>query len=389
MNAVLKIVLAAGLLGEAAVSASAQQFASESVWAADSGPSLFQSLGIQTSSAEAREQLLPPVTARIVIAGSQSQSARTYKTAALSAQVRTQMPNVQPYVPAQSAPASPPSEAIARGAGTRSVSPQPAVIVPQAEQVGGEAVPVLVAQTMTPEPVSMSITIPSLGPWAQVLAAYSSMGADGLVRFDYAALKASPENMKLLEGYIKAQAAKAPSIMSRNEAMAYWANLYNALTVQVVAENYPVTSIRKIKSGYRAGPWKRDLVTVEGRKLSLDNIEHDIMRPTFQTPLVHYMVNCASVGCPNLKATPWQAATLEADQEAAARAYINSPRGARFDKGRLRVSSIYRWFKKDFGSGEAGVFAHLKLYANEDLRARLNSKQKIDKYDYDWGVNAP
>ena len=386
MKTALKIALAAGLLGGMALSASAQ----ESIWAADSGPSLFQSLGIQTSSAEARSQILPPVTARFVIAGSQSQSARTYKTAALSADTSTQMPAAQPYVPAINALASPPSsEAALALAGTRSVSPRPAVIVPQAEQVGGEAVPVLVAQTMTPEPVSMAVTVPMNDPWAQVLTAYTSMGADGLARFDYAGLKSSPENMDLLSGYIKAQAAKTPSAMSRNEAMAYWANLYNALTVQVVAENYPVTSIRKIKSGYRAGPWKRKLVTVEGKELSLDNIEHDIMRPTFKTPLVHYMVNCASIGCPNLKATPWQAATLEADQEAAARAYINSPRGARFDKGRLRASSIYRWFSKDFGGGEAGVLAHLKLYANEDLRARLNTKQKIDKYDYDWGVNAP
>ncbi len=387
MKTALKIALAAGLLGGMALSASAQ----ESIWAADSGPSLFQSLGIQTSSAEARSQILPPVTARFVIAGSQSQSARTYKTAALSADTSTQMPAAQPYVPAINALASPPSsEAALALAGTRSVSPRPAVIVPQAEQVGGEAVPVLVAQTMTPEPVSQTTTFSiSHEIWAHLLTNHTDMSADGLTRFDYAALKASPKNMTLLGNYINTLAAQTPSAMSRNEAMAYWANLYNALTVQVVTENYPVASIRKIKSGYRAGPWKRKLVTVEGNELSLDNIEHDIMRPTFKTPLVHYMVNCASIGCPNLKATPWQAATLEADQEAAARAYINSPRGARFDKGRLRASSIYRWFSKDFGGGEAGVLAHLKLYANEDLRARLNTKQKIDKYDYDWGVNAP
>ena len=171
--------------------------------------------------------------------------------------------------------------------------------------------------------------------------------------------------------------------------MAYWANLYNALTVQIVTENYPVKSIRDIKSGWRAGPWKRDLVTVEGETLSLDNIEHDIMRPTYGTPLVHYMVNCASVGCPNLKETPWQAETLDADLDQAARAFINSPRGVNSNKGRLQVSSIYKWFDDDFGGSQQGVLNHLAQYADEDVAAKLLGRKKIDKFDYNWGVNAP
>ena len=225
--------------------------------------------------------------------------------------------------------------------------------------------------------------------WRNVLVNHTKQDASGLVRFDYAGLSAAPDDMAALSSYIEEMTAKAPSTFARAEAMAYWANLYNALTVQVVAENFPVKSIRDIKSGWRAGPWKRDLVTVEGETLGLDNIEHDIMRPTFGTPLVHYMVNCASVGCPNLKETPWQAATLDADLDQAARAFINSPRGAMSDRGRLQVSSIYKWFEEDFGGDQAGVLAHLTQYADEDLAAKLVARTKIDKYSYDWGVNAP
>lgn len=225
--------------------------------------------------------------------------------------------------------------------------------------------------------------------WGQILKSYATIADDGLVRFDYAALAASPKDMKSLNSYIDDLADKKPSTFSREQAMVYWANMYNALTVKVVAENYPVSSIRKIKSGWRAGPWRRDLIEVEGETLTLDNIEHDIMRPTFNTPLVHYMVNCASIGCPNLKSTPWQVATLDADLDAAARAYINSPRGVTIDRGRLKVSSIYNWFAEDFGSDHPSIIAHLSKYADEDLSPKLIGRKKIDKYGYDWDVNAP
>lgn len=223
--------------------------------------------------------------------------------------------------------------------------------------------------------------------WADILLSYTHMDNDGLVRVDYAALSLSKTDMQRLGDYIVAQSLQKPSQFSRNEAMAYWANLYNALTLQVVAQNYPVKSIREIKSGRRKGPWKRTLITVEGRSLSLDNIEHDILRPTFKTPLVHYMLNCASIGCPNLRQQPWQAQTLDADLAAAARAYINSPRGVRVKNGRIHVSKIYKWFKADFGSSKANILSHLKQYAAPELRTHLDTRAKIDHYGYDWSLN--
>ena len=273
--------------------------------------------------------------------------------------------------------------------GTPSAPPYSAAFVPQIAQQGGGAEPILMAQMEPVEAAATNIAVPASDYWGDILTRYLHRSADGLTRFDYGALKASVGDMANLGKYIDFLARQKPSIMPEDEAIAYWANLYNALTVQVVAENYPVKSIRKIKSGYRAGPWKRKLVMVEGKKLSLDNIEHDIMRPTYQTPMVHYMVNCASIGCPNLKLTPWTSANLAAEQERAARAYINSPRGVTLNNGRLQVSSIYKWFKADFGGNTAGVLAHLREYADADLRTVLEDRKKIDKYAYDWGVNAP
>lgn len=282
--------------------------------------------------------------------------------------------------------------------GNSSVSSSKA-IAPPTQTFDGEAEPVLEAQIDVSTQLATNVTggtqdddkmaMRKSDSWTQILAQYAVLQDDGLVRFDYAGLKASQTDMAALQTYIEDLSNQEPSTFNRAEGMVYWANLYNALTVQIVAQNYPVKSIRKIKSGFLPGPWKKKLVEVEGKNLSLDNIEHDILRPTYKTPLVHYMVNCASIGCPNLQTKPWSAKTLDEDLDIAARAFINSPRGAMIDDGKLKVSSIYKWFDKDFGGNQQGVLAHLETYADEDLAEVLGTRNKIDKFDYDWGINAP
>ena len=291
----------------------------------------------------------------------------------------TSLPSLPPMLTAISLSASPPEVGKGQDVMLGSISPVNRQIAPQLGLQSGEMEPVL--QTAQ--------VVPIQDAWADTLARYAATDVQGLVRFDYAGLHASKGDIQALAEYIRAQETMIPSTMPRDAAMVYWANLYNALTVQVVAENYPVRSIRNIKSGFRKGPWKRKLVRVEGKDLSLDNIEHDILRPTFRTPLVHYMVNCASVGCPNLKTNPWRVETLHADMDAAARSYINSVRGVAFQNNKIVVSSIYKWFKKDFGGTHAGVLAHLSKYADAPLKQKLEAYRKINKYDYDWSVNAP
>jgi hypothetical protein len=227
-----------------------------------------------------------------------------------------------------------------------------------------------------------------------LLGRYVYASADGVNRVDYASWSANAEDRAALDAYVAELAGQRPSTFTRDRAFAYWVNLYNALTLQVVLRRYPVRSIRDIRSegvfdlAALAGPWKTRLVTIEGRWLSLDAIEHDILRPAFRDPRVHYAVNCASLGCPNLMSRAWRAETLEADLNAAARAYVNHSRGVSVGaNGAVRVSSIYEWFKEDFGGDDAGVLAHLRRYANPELAARLSSATRIAGHDYDWALN--
>jgi hypothetical protein len=228
-----------------------------------------------------------------------------------------------------------------------------------------------------------------------LLARHVTNHADGVTRVRYAAWKSSAADMAALEAWIAEAASRAPSRMPRGEAFAHWANLYNALTLRVVLARHPVRSIRDIRSegvpldprGW-IGPWRTRLVTVEGRRLSLDDIEHEIMRPSFRDPRVHYAVNCASIGCPNLWPRAWRAATLEAELDAAARAFVNHPRGVRANPdGTLTVSSIYHWFREDFGGDEAGVLAHFARHAAPPLAAVLARGPRIAGHDYDWALN--
>jgi len=156
----------------------------------------------------------------------------------------------------------------------------------------------------------------------------------------------------------------------------------------VVLDAWPVRSIRDIRSGLVAGPWRRKLVSVGGVDLSLDDFEHNILRKGWTEPRVHYAVNCASIGCPNLPLRAFRGSTLGPQLDAAARAYVNTPRAVRFDGEALVVSSIYKWYAADFGGSDVRVIAHLARYADAPLKARLQAATRIGRDAYDWSINA-
>ena len=224
--------------------------------------------------------------------------------------------------------------------------------------------------------------------YAALLKRRISQGEAGLNLFDYSGAHESGE-LETITAYTAYLANQNPDVMSQADQLAFWANLYNALTLKVVLENYPVSSIRKIKSGaFSQGPWKRDAVVVNGETLSLDNIEHGIMRKRYPNPaMVHYMVNCASIGCPNLVDKPWVGETLEADRVQAARDFINSPRGVDIGSRGLQVSSIYNWFKADFGGSKSKTLDHFREFAGPELLKALDEGAQINGFDYDWSLN--
>jgi uncharacterized protein DUF547 len=227
--------------------------------------------------------------------------------------------------------------------------------------------------------------------WQTLLETYVLPGEGGDAnKVDYAGFAASQADRDKLELYITGLEGVEVETLNKNEQFAFWANLYNAVTVRVILDHYPVSSIRKISISpgfFSTGPWGAKLVTVDGERLTLDDIEHRILRPIWKDPRVHYAVNCASIGCPNLPTKPFTGKTLEADLEAAARAYINSPRGATFEGNALRVSKIYNWYSEDFGKGTANLIAHLQSYAEGDLAEALQNTTTVQGYDYDWSLN--
>ena len=227
----------------------------------------------------------------------------------------------------------------------------------------------------------------------ELLAAHLRDPADdplGLARFDYAGASAAERGR--LEEFNRALAGLEVSSFAPLVQFAYWCNLYNALTLEVVLKHWPVESIRDIDISpgfFASGPWDAPLAEVEGEALTLNDVEHRILRPVWGDARAHYAVNCASVGCPNLRASAWRAEGLEGALDEAGRAFVNSPRGVMLDgAGRIVVSKIYSWFISDFGGDEAGVLAHLARYAEGETAGWLSDIADLHASAYDWAVNA-
>ena len=232
--------------------------------------------------------------------------------------------------------------------------------------------------------------------WQEILNDYLRIHDSGVNRFDYGALKASAGDFAKLASYLASLQSLDPRDYSRAEQKAYWINFYNALTVRVVADAYPVKSIKDISEsllgslGIFGGPWDDVHAKVAGLDLTLNNIEHGILRPIWRDNRIHYAVNCASYGCPNLCPTAFTADNTEELLEDGARAYVNHPRGVEFmDDDFIIISSIYKWYVVDFGGTEKSVIEHLVKHADKALAARLRKFVGSIDYEYDWSLNRP
>ena len=200
----------------------------------------------------------------------------------------------------------------------------------------------------------------------------------------------SDEDRTRLRGYLRYLQNLDPRGYARPAQMAYWINLYNAQTVALILEHPEVDSIRNIKSGlFSVGPWGLKLITVADQELSLNDVEHGILRPIFCDPRIHFAVNCASIGCPNLSPKAYSARNVEEQLDAGARAYVNHPRGAHFEDEVLVLSSLFDWYADDFGSSREERLTYLATFAGPDLAGRLKNHRGPIRYDYDWALNRP
>jgi hypothetical protein len=210
----------------------------------------------------------------------------------------------------------------------------------------------------------------------------------GINRVRYQALSAA--DFTALQGYIRSMQEVTISNYNRAAQKAFWINVYNALTVHLVVSRYPVASIRDINISpglATRGPWGAKLFSVEGEKISLDDIQHRILRPIWKDRRAHYALTNATLGSPHLQATAYTAETSEALLERSAREFINHPRGVSIQKGRLQVSSLYVWFQEDFGGSADGLMEHWQDYADAPLADALANYNGGLVHDYDWALN--
>ena len=225
--------------------------------------------------------------------------------------------------------------------------------------------------------------------WNDLLSRNVRKRNDGVNLFNYAGI--SDADRSNLAGFIANLSGISISQYNRAEQLAYWINLYNALTVQVMLDHYPVDSIRDIKISpglFVIGPWNASIVSIEDENLSLNDIEHRILRPIWRDPRLHYVLNCASIGCPNLLNRAYPSSGMDKLLDQAATTYVNDPRGVSIVNGKVSVSKIYDWFISDFGGSEKTVLRHIQQFAKPQLAARLREIGKLSGEHYDWSINA-
>jgi hypothetical protein len=191
----------------------------------------------------------------------------------------------------------------------------------------------------------------------------------------------------VLDKYLKVLEEVDSKRLSRNEQFAFYINAYNSWTIKLILSAYPeVQSIKDLGNIFKS-PWKKKISRIDGKIIALDDIEHEILRPGFKDPRVHFAINCAAKSCPPLRSEPYRWDELDQQLDEMTGAFINDLQSNRLKNDTLYVSRIFKWFSEDFNNDIIGFF--LK-YANGELKEQLAvNKEKIRvKYlDYDWSLN--
>lgn len=189
-----------------------------------------------------------------------------------------------------------------------------------------------------------------------------------------------------LNQYLEVLSSAHPqSFWSRAEQMAYWINAYNAFTVKLIVQHYPVASIKDIKKGIPLvnTVWDIKFIQIQDKTYDLNNIEHDILRPQFKDARIHAAINCASYSCPRLHNEAFTAAKLEQQLDIVTRSFVNDPLRNRIKADRAELSAIFNWFGGDFKRDAGSVRAFVNKYA----QIKVKDTGKITFMDYDWSLN--
>jgi hypothetical protein len=230
--------------------------------------------------------------------------------------------------------------------------------------------------------------------WNDLLKGFT-VKKDHQVYVNYRKLKA---DSSLLNKYLKQLEALSEEQLenfNRDQKLAFWINAYNAYTFKLILENYPIKSIKDINIGWLSfankfgdgdwfafGPWKKDFIPLFGKKLSLDNIEHDIIRDKFKEPRIHFAVNCASLGCPSLFQEAFVAEKINEQLDSAALNFLQNKKKNYLKDNTLYVSKIFKWYGTDFDEKHGNCIQ----YVIETLKLPPKN-YKVGLTDYDWSLN--
>ena len=206
--------------------------------------------------------------------------------------------------------------------------------------------------------------------WDELLNKYVSNNG----KVNYEGLKSETDK---LNNYLMALSDNfIQSDWKRNEKMAFWINAYNAFTVKLILDNYPVKSITDLHGGK---PWDAKWIELGGKVYSLNQIENEILRPRFKDPRIHFAVNCAAKSCPPLLNKAWRPDTLESLFEKQTKKFINNEAFNRLSEKEIAVSKIFDWYGVDFGD----LIPFLNRYAGNNI----DPNAKVTYQDYDWALN--
>ena len=205
---------------------------------------------------------------------------------------------------------------------------------------------------------------------------------DGAV--DYRGFKNSEAR---LDAYLLVLENTDTTLLSLNERFAFYINAYNAWTIKLILHKYPeVESIKDLGSMFKS-PWKKKLCRIDGDVLTLDQLEHDILRPVFKDPRVHFAINCAARSCPALQSKPYSGDYLDTQLQESTYRFINDPDQNYLQENTLYVSKIFEWFSEDF-NGE--ILEFFIKYARGELKEKLKAGKgniTVKYLDYDWSLN--
>jgi hypothetical protein len=220
--------------------------------------------------------------------------------------------------------------------------------------------------------------------WDEFLARYTQETSDVAgVRVDYEGLVRDPA----WRAFVASLDAAAPPA-ERAGRLAFWIDVYNALAIDMVVRHFPLASIRDAGSLLRP-VWTREAGRVGGRPVTLDEVEHRILRP-LGDPRIHAAIVCASTSCPSLRREAYRAERIDAQLDDAVRTFLADPeKGLRVEAGRVRLSPIFDWFAKDFAPA-GGPLAFARPHLAEPVRRALDAlgpDPRIEWFDYDWTLN--